>query len=244
MLSCSICDASKTRPRSCATSRRGGQSNRSAQNDCRHRSAYRSWQDLAGAGPDWRRYRPPQGREDARHFRRPRFCLPSNARRRHSRLCRRAGAWAVAITKSDLVDAGRLAEVRTEIENFLAPTALHDAPMFPVSSATDAGIAELRTHLFALAAAWSGRSSQGRFRLAVDRSFTLPGVGTVVTGTVLSGGVAVGDQVVISPSGKAARVRARHAQNRTAERGQAGDRCALNLAGDQIGKDAIRRGDG
>ena len=152
-------------------------------------------------------------------------------------------ACAVAITKSDLVDAGRLAEVRTEIENFLAPTALHDAPMFPVSSATDAGIAELRTHLFALAAAWSGRSSQGRFRLAVDRSFTLPGVGTVVTGTVLSGGVAVGDQVVISPSGKAARVRALHAQNRTAERGLAGDRCALNLAGDQIGKDAIRRGD-
>src|SRR3569623_1956551 len=69
------------------------------------------------------------------------------------------------------------------------------------------------------------------------------GRGTVVTGTVHSGGGAGGDQVVISPSGKAARVRALHAQNRSAERGQAGDRCALNLAGDQIGKDAIRRGD-
>ncbi len=152
-------------------------------------------------------------------------------------------AGAVAITKSDLVDTDRLAEVRTEIANLLAPTALHDAPMFPVSSATGAGVADLQTHLFTLATVWSGRSAQGRFRLAVDRSFTLLGAGTVVTGTVLSGSVAVGDQVVISPSGKTARVRAIHAQNRTAQRGQAGDRCALNLAGDQISKDAIRRGD-
>ena len=153
------------------------------------------------------------------------------------------GASAVAITKSDLVDADRLAEVRTEIANLLAPTALHDAPRFTVSSATGAGIAELRAHLFAAATAWSGRSAQGRFRLAVDRSFTLPGAGTVVTGTVLSGSVAVGDQVVISPLGKPARVRAIHAQNRASERGHAGDRCALNLAGDQISKDAVKRGD-
>lgn len=152
-------------------------------------------------------------------------------------------AGAVAITKADMVDAERLAEVQAEISNLLAPTALHDAPMFAVSSATGAGVAELRAHLFAAATAWSGRSAQGRFRLAVDRSFTLSGTGTVVTGTVLSGGVTVGDQVVISPSGRMARVRALHVQNRTAEHGQAGDRCALNLAGDQISKDAISRGD-
>ncbi|BEV45042.1 selenocysteine-specific translation elongation factor [Afipia carboxidovorans] len=150
---------------------------------------------------------------------------------------------AVAITKSDLVDAERLAEAQNEIANLLAPTALHDAPMFAVSSATGMGIEDLRAHLFAAATAWAGRSAQGRFRLAVDRSFTLPGAGTVVTGTVLSGTVAVGDQVVISPSGRPARVRAIHAQNRAAERGQAGDRCALNLAGEQISKDAITRGD-
>ncbi|TAL80576.1 MAG: selenocysteine-specific translation elongation factor [Beijerinckiaceae bacterium] len=150
---------------------------------------------------------------------------------------------AVAITKSDLVDAARLAEVRVEIANLLAATALHDAPMFPVSGTTGAGILELRAHLFTAAMAWSGRSARGRFRLAVDRSFTLPEAGTVVTGTVLSGSVAVGDHVVISPSGKAARVRAIHVQNRASEQGQAGDRCALNLAGDQISKDAINRGD-
>ncbi|OJY13845.1 MAG: selenocysteine-specific translation elongation factor [Rhizobiales bacterium 62-47] len=150
---------------------------------------------------------------------------------------------AVAITKADLVDAERLAEVRTEIANVLAATALRDVEMFAVSSQTGAGIAELREQLFAAAKAWEGRSARGRFRLAVDRSFTLAGAGTVVTGTVLSGSVAVGDQVVISPSGRSARVRAIHAQNRVAESGRAGDRCALNLAGDAISKDAISRGD-
>jgi selenocysteine-specific elongation factor len=64
-----------------------------------------------------------------------------------------------------------------------------------------------------------------------------------VTGTVLSGQVAVGEHVVVSPSGLAARIRSIHAQNRPVERGQAGDRCALNLAGATIAKDAIRRGD-
>ena len=77
----------------------------------------------------------------------------------------------------------------------------------------------------------------------MDRSFTLPGVGTVVTGTVLSGGVHVGDSVVVSPLGMSARIRSIHAQNRPVESGKAGDRCALNLAGEGVSKGAIRRGD-
>src|ERR1700685_2568902 len=87
------------------------------------------------------------------------------------------------------------------------------------------------------------RAASGRFRLAVDRSFSLTGIGTVVTGTVLSGAVSVGDEVKISPSGTSARVRSIHAQNRPTDRGQAGERCALNLAGDGIAKDVIHRGD-
>ncbi len=150
---------------------------------------------------------------------------------------------AVAITKADLVGAERLAEVRVEIANTLATTSLGDADMFAVSSQSGQGIDDLRAHLFAAARAHQARSDKGRFRLAVDRSFTLAGTGTVVTGTVLSGRVAVGDQVVVSPSGLAARVRAIHAQNRAAESGRAGDRCALNLAGDGVTKDAIARGD-
>ena len=148
----------------------------------------------------------------------------------------------VAITKADLVSDERLAEVRIEIANVLAATALCDAEMYAVSSQTGRGIEELRARLFAEANEQHGRSDRGRFRLAVDRSFTLPGAGTVVTGTVLSGSVALGDQVVVSPSGLFARVRAIHAQNRVSETGRAGDRCALNLAGDGVTKDAISRG--
>ncbi len=101
----------------------------------------------------------------------------------------------------------------------------------------------LRERLFAAARETGARNALGRFRLAVDRSFTLAGAGTVVTGTVLSGAVQVGDRVMVSPSGLAARVRSIHAQNRPAERGTAGERCALNLAGDGISKEAIARGD-
>ncbi len=80
-------------------------------------------------------------------------------------------------------------------------------------------------------------------RLAVDRVFTLSGVGVVVTGTVLSGSVHVDDHVLISPSGLSARVRSLHVQNQPADTGRAGERCALNLAGESISKEAIHRGD-
>jgi len=149
---------------------------------------------------------------------------------------------AVAITKADLVSEDRLAEVRNEIANALALTQLSDIEMFAVSSQSGQGIDDLRARLFAAAHEWQARSDKGRFRLAVDRSFTLSGTGTVVTGTVLSGSVSVGDQVIVSPSGLQARVRGIHAQNNVAETGRAGDRCALNLAGDGVTKDAIARG--
>ena len=102
----------------------------------------------------------------------------------------------------------------------------------PVSVVTGEGIDELR-HRCRGGDAVRRRAASGRFRLAVDRCFTLPGVGTVVTGTVLSGSVGIGESVVVSPSGLEARVRSIHAQNRPAERGSAGHRCALNLAGDR-----------
>ena len=113
----------------------------------------------------------------------------------------------------------------------------------PVSSTTGEGIAELEARLSAAALEVGRRSAAGRFRLAVDRAFTIQGAGTVVTGTVLSGEVGVGDTVTVSPRGLTARVRSIHAQNEKAERGRAGDRCALNLAGEGIGRDAIVRGD-
>lgn len=147
------------------------------------------------------------------------------------------------VTKIDLVDAARRHEVETEIANLLAPTELAGAETIFVSTRSGEGVEALRARLLHEAKQSTARPGDDRFRLSVDRSFTLTGAGTIVTGTVLSGKVAVGDTVTISPSGKSARIRSLHAQNRAAETGVAGQRCALNLAGDGISKDAIARGD-
>jgi selenocysteine-specific elongation factor len=149
----------------------------------------------------------------------------------------------VALTKADIVPPERLAVVASEIKAAVAGTVLEDADILAVSALTGQGVDRLRGRLAADAVETMERSVAGRFRLAVDRVFTLPGVGVVVTGTVLSGSVRVGDRVVISPSGLPARVRSLHAQNRPAEIGRAGERCALNLADQGVSKEAIRRGD-
>jgi selenocysteine-specific elongation factor len=149
----------------------------------------------------------------------------------------------VALTKADLVTPERLAEVTRQTAALLAGAGLANSEIMPVSSITGAGIAELEARLLVAASSLPARSIAGRFRLAIDRSFTLAGVGTVVTGTVFAGQVSVGDRLLLSPSGIEARVRGIHAQNRQAERGRAGQRCAINIAGPQIDKDRIQRGD-
>ncbi len=149
----------------------------------------------------------------------------------------------VALTKVDLVPPERRAAVRAQISALLARTALAGSAIVDVSTVSGEGVDAMRAALHGAAAAIDERSQSGRFRLAVDRSFTLTGIGTVVTGTVMSGMVAVGDVVTVSPSGLAARVRSIHAQNRPAERGRAGERCALNLAGEGVTKEAVTRGD-
>src|SRR5208337_2376072 len=97
--------------------------------------------------------------------------------------------------------------------------------------------------LFEATAAFRGRKPEGLFRLAVDRSFTLQGAGTIVTGTVLSGAAVLGERVIVSPGGLGARIRAMRVHARPAERAEAGDRAALNLAGEGVAKDRIGRGD-
>ena len=150
---------------------------------------------------------------------------------------------AVALTKADRVDAARLNEVQAEITATLAATKLHDAPIFALDARLpdDVRVAALRDHLYAAAATLPVRRDDGLFRLAVDRVFTLPGHGTMVTGTVFSGQVNSGDALMLMPAGTPVRVRSIHAQNRPAESGRAGQRCALNLAG--IATDDIERGD-
>ncbi len=149
----------------------------------------------------------------------------------------------VVLSKADLAGEERRAEAIAQIRDVLADTVLTECPILPVSVVTGEGIETLKLHLQSISATQRERNEAGLFRLSVDRSFVLSGAGTVVTGTVLSGSVTVGDQLVVSPSGRTARVRSIHAQNRSAERGAAGQRCALNLAGEGISKDSIVRGD-
>jgi selenocysteine-specific elongation factor len=149
----------------------------------------------------------------------------------------------VALTKADVGTPDRLAAVTDDIRAILAGTCLESAEIVPVSAFTGQGMDALRERLFTAADVMIGRAASGRFRLAIDRSFSLAGAGVVVTGTVLTGSVRVGDPVVVSPSGLRARVRSLHVHNHPANEGHAGERCALNLAGDGITKETIGRGD-
>jgi selenocysteine-specific elongation factor len=150
---------------------------------------------------------------------------------------------AVALTKIDRVPAECVAVTMAEIRSLLSGTGLARSPVFPLSAISGQGVPELRAYLEKTAIELPARPASGHFRLAVDRSFTLAGTGTVVTGTVFSGEVRIGDKLVVSPSGTEVRVRGIHAQNQPSETGRAGQRCALNLVGTQFEKDDVRRGD-
>ena len=154
-------------------------------------------------------------------------------------------AGAVVVTKIDLVDASRTAAAAGRIEALVEGTGLEGAPVFPVSAVTGMGMAALHDHLGGLAARRraTGADTGTRFRLAIDRCFSVRGAGLVVTGAVFAGEVAVGDRLVLAPAGGGVRVRGIHAQSRPAERGVRGERCALNLAGTDLGRTEIRRGD-
>jgi selenocysteine-specific elongation factor len=139
---------------------------------------------------------------------------------------------AVALTKIDRVAGARVAEVERAVRALLSASAwLASAPCFPVSTLTGDGLAPLSNYLEREAHTRSSLSKEARFRLAIDRSFSLKGIGTVVTGTVFSGSVQVGDELVLTPSGRSVRVRNLHVMNQAAHEGHAGQRCALNLAG-------------
>jgi selenocysteine-specific elongation factor len=150
----------------------------------------------------------------------------------------------VALTKIDLATPERVAEVADEMRALVAGTGLAGADIYPVSALTGQGVGALEARLISEAAG-PGRAVRGRFRLAIDRVFTLAGIGTVATGTAVSGRVAVDDQLTISPAGAGISVRVRgiHAHNQASVQGVAGQRCALNIAGQGLTKDRVHRGD-
>ncbi len=149
----------------------------------------------------------------------------------------------VALSKIDRVSAARVAEVTTTIRALLAPTALRDCAIMPVSALHGIGVEALRSELLSLQRSLPARTVQGNFRLAVDRSFLLKGAGRVVTGTVFSGQINIADAVWHVPDGGELRVRGMHVHNREAASASAGQRCALNVSGAGLRDIEIHRGD-
>ena len=150
---------------------------------------------------------------------------------------------AVALTKIDRVSERRRSEVTDEVAALISGTTLAGAPVYPVSAMTGDGIEDLAAHLQEAAANTPRRQADNNFRLAIDRRFDISGAGLVATGTVFSGGVNVADSVEILGADMTLRVRGIHAQNAQSDTGRAGQRCAINLAGPQLRKDRIARGD-
>ena len=158
---------------------------------------------------------------------------PMPQSREHLQILRLLGLsrGVIALTKCDRVDPVRVSAARDEIRELVADSFLADAPIIETSSTTGAGLEHLKTALQSAASDPLAVASRRPFRLAIDRAFSLRGAGLVVTGTVHSGSIRIDDEVFHFPSGKRARVRGLHVQNRPAEHAGPGDRAAINLAG-------------
>jgi selenocysteine-specific elongation factor len=146
----------------------------------------------------------------------------------------------VALTKRDLVDEEWAALARADVSAALQGTPLAGAPMIEVSASARTGLTELVAALDSVLAQAPARRDVGRPRLAIDRAFTLTGFGTVVTGTLVDGSFATGDEIEILPTGQRARIRGIQTHKRALDSASPGSRVALNLTG--VEKDELERG--
>jgi len=162
--------------------------------------------------------------------------------REHLAICQllRIKDGLVALTKTDLVDEDWLGLVTEDTREFLKGTFLDGKPIVPVSAKTGQGIAALRQALQTLAARVPPKHLEGKFRLPIDRVFTIRGFGTVVTGTLFSGSIRVEDRIEIYPKGIEAKVRGLQVHNESVSEAVAGQRTAINLQG--IEKIELERG--
>jgi selenocysteine-specific elongation factor len=151
-------------------------------------------------------------------------------------------AGVVALTKVDLVtEPGWLDLVEAELRETLSGTVLENAPVVPVSARTGQGIDLLVQTLQEILTQHPHRPDLGRPRLPVDRVFTLPGFGTIVTGTLLDGRLSVGDDVQILPRGVKGRIRGLQTHKQAEQSAFPGSRTAVNVSG--ISVDEVARGD-
>jgi selenocysteine-specific elongation factor len=163
--------------------------------------------------------------------------------REHLAICQllHIKAGLVALTKTDLAEPDWIELVQDDVRGLLEPTFLAGCRIVPVSVKTGAGLPELRAALAELARAVPAKSTDRTARLPIDRVFTVRGFGTVVTGTLTAGRLAVDDRVEIYPRGVQSKVRGLQVHGRPVESASAGQRTAVNLQG--VERAAIERGD-
>ncbi len=162
--------------------------------------------------------------------------------REHLEICSLLGIkhGMIVLTKTDIADPDWLELVREDVMDFVDGTFLEDAPVVEVSSATGEGIPEFIAVLDEICTNLPDMADSGVFRLPIDRVFTMKGFGTVITGTLVSGKVKVGDQVMIYPGEIVSKVRGLQVHNESVEEATAGLRTAINFSG--LEKAAIERG--
>jgi selenocysteine-specific elongation factor len=163
--------------------------------------------------------------------------------REHMEICTLLGIeyGLIAMTKTDMVEEEWLELALEDIREFCQGTFLEDAPIMPVSSVTGEGIPELISALDDIAGNIPLRPPSSLFRLPIDRVFTMKGFGTVITGTLVSGQINVGDTIMVYPTGITSKVRGLQVHNQSAESAAAGMRTAINFQG--LDKAAVKRGE-
>jgi len=147
----------------------------------------------------------------------------------------------VVITKTDLVDEELVELVKAEVEDVVAGTSFEGCQMVGVSAYTGAGMDELKATIDEILDQTGARRDLGRPRLPVDRCFSISGFGTVVTGTLIDGMFAVGQEVELSPSGMRGRIRGLQSHKERVDRSEPGVRLAVNLSG--VARSDIERGE-
>lgn len=163
--------------------------------------------------------------------------------REHLSICRLLGVKTglIVLTKTDLVDPEWIDLVADDIQDFAKDTFLEGKPIVSVSAHTGDGLEKLKKSLSEIANAMPAKSETGIFRIPIDRVFTMRGFGVVITGTLFSGSVSVGEQVEIYPKDIHARVRGLQVHGESVEKSTAGLRTAVNLQG--IERADVQRGD-
>ncbi|MEE4261123.1 MAG: selenocysteine-specific translation elongation factor, partial [Desulfobacteraceae bacterium] len=163
--------------------------------------------------------------------------------REHMEICTLLGIQhgLIAMTKTDMVDEEWLELALEDIREFSQGTFLENAPILPVSSVTGDGIPELISAIDEIAGSIPQRPLSSLFRLPIDRVFTMKGFGTVITGTLVSGKINVGETIMVYPTGITSKVRGIQVHNQSAESAEAGMRTAINFQG--LDKASVQRGE-